>query len=93
MFIEALREFHEASVEQRGKLASTLSDAIISKRVDLAAVRQELVEAGERELLRFAKIMDRSADVLRSAMMEFCTRVLRKTLRGSWLSTVEKRKP
>ena len=51
MFIEALREFHETPSEQRGELANALADLIISKRVDLAAVRQELLETGEHELM------------------------------------------
>lgn len=51
MFIEALREFHETPSDARGELANALSDLIISKRVDLAAVRQELLETGEHELM------------------------------------------
>lgn len=51
VFIEALREFHHTPEEQRGELANALSDAIVTKRVDLAAVRQELLDHGERELL------------------------------------------
>jgi acyl-CoA reductase-like NAD-dependent aldehyde dehydrogenase len=51
VFIEALREFHETSPEERGELANTLSDLIIAKRVDLAAVRQELLDAGEHDLM------------------------------------------
>ena len=51
VFIEALREFHEAPAEQRGGLANALSDAIITKRVDLAEVRQALLDNGEHELM------------------------------------------
>ena len=51
VFIAALREFHEAPAQQRGSLANAISDAIITKRVDLAAVRQELLDAGEHELM------------------------------------------
>lgn len=51
VFIEALREFHEAPADQRGELANTISDAIITKRVDLAAVRQVLLDTGEHELM------------------------------------------
>ena len=50
VFIEALREFHHAPADQRGELANALSDAIITKRVDLAAVRQVLLEEGEQAL-------------------------------------------
>ena len=51
VFIAALREFHEAPAPQRGSLANAISDAIITKRVDLAAVRQELLDRGEHELM------------------------------------------
>ena len=51
VFIALLREFHEAPEEARGELANALSDAIIAKRVDLAAVRQELTDQGEDELM------------------------------------------
>ena len=51
VFILTLREFHAAPAEQRGELANALSDAIITKRVDLAAVRQELLDAGDEELM------------------------------------------
>jgi hypothetical protein len=39
VFIEALREFHGTAPERRGELANALSEAIVAKRVDLAAVR------------------------------------------------------
>ena len=51
MFISVLRQFCEKSAEERGELANALSDAIITKRVDLAAVRQELLDCEGRELL------------------------------------------
>ena len=51
VFVEALREYHAMDSEQRGELANVLSDLIISKRVDLAAVRQELLDTGEHELM------------------------------------------
>ncbi|MBI2093980.1 MAG: hypothetical protein HYT88_04585 [Candidatus Omnitrophica bacterium] len=50
-FIEKLRQFHEAPAEKRGALANQLSEGIIAKRVDLAAVRQTLMDAGSYELL------------------------------------------
>jgi len=49
-FIAVLREYHEADAKARGDLANALSDAIITKRVDLAAVRQELLDTGGHEL-------------------------------------------
>jgi hypothetical protein len=51
VFIEALREFHEAEPKARGGLANGLSEAIIRKRVDLAAVRLALLEQGAHELM------------------------------------------
>ena len=52
VFIEALRQFHQTHESKlRGELANLLSDAIITKRVDLAAVRQALLDGGEAELL------------------------------------------
>ena len=51
VFVEALREFREAEVERRGELANALSDAIITKRVDLAEVRHVLLDAGEHDLM------------------------------------------
>ena len=51
VFIAALREYHDSHPEQRGPMANALSDAIVTKRVDLAAVRQVLLETGEHELM------------------------------------------
>ena len=51
LFIAVIREYHGASPEARGPLANALSDAIISKRVDLAQVRHLLLEGREEELL------------------------------------------
>lgn len=61
MFIAVLREYHEAAAEARGSLANTLSDAIITKRVDLAAVRQGLLEQGAHELM---ETLDRLIDLI-----------------------------
>jgi hypothetical protein len=61
VFIDALREFHDATEKQRGELANTLSDAIITKRVDLAAVRQELLDTGEHDLM---DTLDRFIDLI-----------------------------
>ena len=51
MFIEALRQFHETDDAQRSDLADALSDLIIAKRVDLAAVRQLLLDESEEALM------------------------------------------
>ena len=61
VFIEALREYHETEDGQRGELANTLSDAIITKRVDLAAVRQALLDQGAHELM---ETLDRLIDLI-----------------------------
>ena len=61
VFIEALREYHETGEEQRGELANALSDLIITKRVDLAAVRQLLLETGEHALM---DTLDRLIDLI-----------------------------
>lgn len=51
VFIEALREFQATEARLRGELANALSDMIITKRVDLAQVRQLLLDEGEEGLL------------------------------------------
>ena len=52
VFIEALRQFHQThELKARGELANMLSDAIITKRVDLSQVRQALLDGGEADLL------------------------------------------
>ena len=61
VFIAALREFHESEAEQRGPMANALSEAIITKRVDLAAVRQTLLDTGEHEL---TDTLDRLIDLI-----------------------------
>ncbi len=61
VFIAVLREFHDAPAANRGGLANAMSDAIITKRVDLAAVRQELLDAGAHELL---DTLDRLIDLI-----------------------------
>ncbi len=67
VFIDALREFHAADEEQRGEIANALSDAIITKRIDLAAVRQELLDRGESELL---DVLDRLIDLIEPYIKE-----------------------
>ena len=61
VFIAALREFHESEAAQRGGLANALSEAIITKRVDLGAVRQELLNTGAHELM---DTLDRLVDLI-----------------------------
>ena len=61
VFIAALREYHDAAPDQRGHLANALSDAIIHKRIDLAAVRQALLDHGDHELI---DTLDRLLDLI-----------------------------
>ena len=61
VFIAALREFHESEAAQRGGMANALSDLIITKRVDLGAVRQVLLDTGEHELM---DALDRLIDLI-----------------------------
>lgn len=61
VFVETLREFHEAPANQRGQLANAISEAIITKRVDLAAVRQVLLDTGAHELM---DTLDRLLDLI-----------------------------
>ncbi len=61
IFIEALRQFYSAEASQRGELANALSEAIITKRVDLSAVRQVLLDTGEHEL---TDTLDRLLDLI-----------------------------
>jgi hypothetical protein len=61
VFIAVLREFHEAARESRGRLANSLSELIIRKRVDLAAVRHYLLERGDHEL---TDTLDRLIDLI-----------------------------
>ncbi|MBI3320688.1 MAG: hypothetical protein HYZ91_00265 [Candidatus Omnitrophica bacterium] len=61
VFIAGLRGFHEASAEQRGGLANALSEAIITKRVDLAEVRRLLLDTGEHDLM---DTLDRFVDLI-----------------------------
>ena len=51
MFVEALRQYHHAEKAEQGELANALSELIITKRVDLAAVRQQLLDGGEADLM------------------------------------------
>ena len=61
IFIEALREFRGADAGRRGHLANALSELIIAKRVDLAAVRHALLDDGEHELM---DTLDRLIDLI-----------------------------
>ena len=51
VFIEGLRQYHQAEPAERGELANALSELIIRKRVDLAEVRHELLDTGEADLM------------------------------------------
>lgn len=61
VFVAALRQYHAAEVVERGELANALSDLIITKRVDLAEVRQLLLDQGDHELL---DALDRLIDLI-----------------------------
>ncbi|MBI3324055.1 MAG: hypothetical protein HYZ92_02130 [Candidatus Omnitrophica bacterium] len=61
VFIAALRQFHEAEASERGQLANALSEAIITKRVDLAEVRQALLNEGQHGLM---DTLDRLLDLI-----------------------------
>ena len=50
-FVESLRSFHRADERSRAQLANTMAEAITTKTVDLAQVRQLLLDQGEAELL------------------------------------------
>jgi hypothetical protein len=59
VFIDVLREFHAAPQERRGPLADRMTEAIITKHVDLAVVRHTLLEQDARELLdTLERLMD-----------------------------------
>ena len=60
-FVEVLRAFRDAEEAQRGALANRMSEAIITKRVDLAEVRQLLLDAGDAELM---DVLDRFIDLI-----------------------------
>ena len=51
VFIEGLRQYYHADKTEQGELANALSELIIRKRVDLAVVQQQLLDAGEADLM------------------------------------------
>ena len=61
VFIEGLRQYHHADTAEQGQLANALSELIIAKRVDLAAVRQQLLDMGEAGLM---DTLDRLVDLI-----------------------------
>ena len=67
LFIVVLREYHDAHQDARGPLANALSDAIITKRVDLAQVRRELLDGGAHELM---DTLDRLIDLIEPYIQE-----------------------
>ena len=50
-FVQTLARFCEAEPTARGAIANDMSELIITKRVDLAAVRQELLDTGRSDLM------------------------------------------
>jgi hypothetical protein len=66
-FIETLRRYHDAPVDRRGELANAMSDAIIHKRVDLAEVRQALLDSGDAALM---DTLDRLLDLIEPYIVE-----------------------
>jgi hypothetical protein len=61
VFIEGLRQYHEAPNEERGPIANGLAELIIRKRVDLAEVRRQLLDSGEAALF---DTLDRLVDLI-----------------------------
>ena len=51
VFINALKLYHSTDPERRGEIANMISEAIVTKRVDLAEVRQALLDNGEDALM------------------------------------------
>ena len=66
-FILKLQVFHETREQNKGHLANELSDSIIQKRVDLAAVRLVLLDSGRAALL---KTLDRLVDLIEPYIVE-----------------------
>ena len=66
-FIEVLRQFHATPAHQRGELANAMSDAIIHKRVDLAEVRQLLIDSGDHGLM---ETLDQLLDLIETYIEE-----------------------
>ncbi len=60
-FIRRLRTFQEAADDARGTIANQLSEKIIGKQVDLAAVRQQLLDSGQADLM---DTLDRLIDLI-----------------------------
>ena len=67
IFIQALRQFHDTQPEQRGSAANGIADAIIAKRVDLAAVRQILLDEGKDDLM---DTLDRLIELIEPYIIE-----------------------
>ncbi len=67
VFITVLRQFHDAPAVDRGDLANALSDAICAKRVDLAEVRQILLDTGHDELM---DTLDRLLEIIEPYIIE-----------------------
>ena len=67
VFVTVLRQFHEAPPEARGELANAMSDAICAKRVDLAEVRQLLLDTGRDDLM---ETLDRLLEMIEPYIIE-----------------------
>ncbi len=67
VFISALRQYLEANEGDRGEIANALSEAIVAKKVDLAEVRQILLDTGQADLM---DALDRFLDLIEPYLME-----------------------
>jgi hypothetical protein len=66
-FIQTLGRFAESEPAARGPLANELSERIIAKRVDLAAVRQALLDTGRGDLM---DVLDRLLELIEPYIQE-----------------------
>ena len=67
VFISALRQYLEADEAERGEIANALSEAIVHKKVDLAEVRQILLDTGQADLM---DALDQFLDLIEPYLME-----------------------
>ena len=67
VFIQTLGRFAESEPAEGGPLANQMSDLIITKRVDLAAVRQVLLDTGRGDLM---DVLDRLLELLEPYIQE-----------------------
>jgi hypothetical protein len=50
-FIETLRQYQSSDENARAALANVLADSVLSNRVNLSQVRQELFQSGQSDLM------------------------------------------